>query len=196
MAKIKEMTEEEKRENARTELNKGGRKIQSGLKDVANDDSRYTLHYMDLMTLPPIDCRICPPDVLRMRCVEYFEMCMRDEMKPSFAGFALCLGMHRMTLINYLQGTGKVRLDNLEILQQFSNVLNALQEDYMQNGKVNPVAGIFLMKNNFGYKDQQEYVVNNAIQEESTPDELVAEANLLLETEPKKANIEELSNEE
>ena len=29
----------------------------------------------------------------------------------------------------------------------------------MQNGKITPVSGIFLGKNNFGYKDQQEYVL-------------------------------------
>jgi hypothetical protein len=29
----------------------------------------------------------------------------------------------------------------------------------MMNGKINPVSGIFLGKNNFGYKDQQEYVL-------------------------------------
>lgn len=32
-------------------------------------------------------------------------------------------------------------------------------EEYMQNGKINPVSGIFLMKNNFGYRDQTEVVV-------------------------------------
>ena len=31
----------------------------------------------------------------------------------------------------------------------------------MQNGKINPVAGIFLGKNNFGYTDQAEVVVSN-----------------------------------
>ena len=29
----------------------------------------------------------------------------------------------------------------------------------MQNGKINPVSGIFLGKNNFGYQDKTEYVV-------------------------------------
>ena len=38
-------------------------------------------------------------------------------------------------------------------------MLEALWEDYMQNGKINPVSGIFLGKNNFGYLDKQEYVV-------------------------------------
>lgn len=29
----------------------------------------------------------------------------------------------------------------------------------MQNGKINPVAGIFLGKNNYGYQDKTEYVI-------------------------------------
>ena len=32
-------------------------------------------------------------------------------------------------------------------------------ENWMQNGKVNPVVGIFLSKNNFGYADKSEVVV-------------------------------------
>ncbi len=32
-------------------------------------------------------------------------------------------------------------------------------ENWMQNGKINPVSGIFLMKNNFGYADKSEVVV-------------------------------------
>ena len=38
-------------------------------------------------------------------------------------------------------------------------LLDAQMTDYMQNGKINPVSGIFLMKNNFGYADKQEVVV-------------------------------------
>jgi hypothetical protein len=34
-----------------------------------------------------------------------------------------------------------------------------MMEGYMQNGKINPVSGIFLMKNNFGYTDKQEVVL-------------------------------------
>jgi hypothetical protein len=36
----------------------------------------------------------------------------------------------------------------------------------------------------------QEYVVNNTNQEETTPEGLIEEANLLLSAEPKKANEE------
>ena len=37
--------------------------------------------------------------------------------------------------------------------------MEMLWENYMQNGKINPVSGIFLGKNNFGYTDKQEHVI-------------------------------------
>ena len=38
-------------------------------------------------------------------------------------------------------------------------LLENLWESYMNSGKVNPVAGIFLGKNNYGYQDKTEYVL-------------------------------------
>ena len=38
-------------------------------------------------------------------------------------------------------------------------MLENLWETYMSSGKVNPVAGIFLGKNNYGYQDKTEYVL-------------------------------------
>ena len=51
-------------------------------------------------------------------------------------------------------------------------ILNAQLEDYMQNGKVNPVTGIFLGKNHFQYTDKQEIEVAAKNDAESTPEEL------------------------
>ena len=34
-----------------------------------------------------------------------------------------------------------------------------LMSQLMQNGKINPVTGIFLLKNNHGFKDQQDVVI-------------------------------------
>ena len=45
-----------------------------------------------------------------------------------------------------------------------------LWENYMQNGKVNPVAGIFLGKNNYGYQDTTEYVLTPNQQNDSDYD--------------------------
>ena len=46
--------------------------------------------------------------------------------------------------------------------------------DYMQNGKINPVSGIFLMKNNMGYEDKTEMVVtpNQPLGDQKQPEQL------------------------
>ena len=46
----------------------------------------------------------------------------------------------------------------------------------MQNGKINPVSGIFLGKNNFGYQDKQEHVITPNTTEVEAVDPLVIEA--------------------
>ena len=145
------------------------------------DNSSYTLHNMELLAFPPIDVRVCSCETLEKRCVDYFEICIRNDMKPSVAGFALALGCARTSLLEYINGTKKIAGGNREILNKYNGLLNALIEDYMMNGKVNPVAGIFVAKNNFGYKDAQEFVLNNTVQDEQTPEALMEEAKLLLE---------------
>ena len=46
-------------------------------------------------------------------------------------------------------------------------MMEELWENYMQNGKINPVSGIFLGKNNYGYADKQEYVLTPNQQQET-----------------------------
>lgn len=150
----------------------------------------YTLHNLDLLAYAPIDCKIERGEIVQQRCYDYLETCMRNGMKPSVAGLALSIGVNRQTLLDYVNGITPIPKENRAILQRYYGLLNSLMEDYIQNGKVNPVAGLFLTKNNFGYKDTQEFVVNNTLQEETTPEALIEEANLLFEEEPKKANIE------
>lgn len=44
-------------------------------------------------------------------------------------------------------------------IKKAHNLMENMWEQYMTSGKINPVAGIFLGKNNFGYADKQEHVV-------------------------------------
>jgi len=49
----------------------------------------------------------------------------------------------------------------------------------MQNGKVNPVSGIFLMKNNFGYQDKTEIAIEPKTTNEESLDSIRESAKLL-----------------
>ena len=61
-----------------------------------------------------------------------------------------------------------------DTIKKARDLINAQMEDFMQNGKINPVAGIFLMKNNMNYTDQQEVVLRpeNPLGEPKDPEEL------------------------
>jgi len=79
-------------------------------------------------------------------------------MKPTVMGFCNALRVHRQTI--WAWKTGQFRADTHQaIILEAYDALEALWEDYMMNGKINPVSGIFLAKNNFGYSDKQEYVL-------------------------------------
>lgn len=102
------------------------------------------------------------------RVGEYFQICEDRGMKPSLSGLALSLNVDRTTLYRWANGKteGKPQ-DVCNTIKRAYRILNYAIEEYMQNGKINPVSGIFLMKNNFGYKDQSEVVLtpNNPLGE-------------------------------
>ena len=96
-------------------------------------------------------------------------------MKPSVAGLALALGVERTTLWKIrMKQTGGYPSDVINSIKRAVQIINAMMEDYMQNGKINPVSGIFLMKNNMDYSDKQEVVVtpNNPLGTAESPEKL------------------------
>lgn len=128
------------------------------------DNTKYLAHAMAVQALPPIDKT--DAEQVRQRIQEYFVLCGQNDMKPTVTGFCNALKMPRSTLWDLKQGRFRENTHQAVILEAYAT-LEALWEDYMQNGKINPVSGIFLGKNNFGYQDKQEYVVTpnaNAVQ--------------------------------
>jgi hypothetical protein len=129
------------------------------------DNTKYLSHAMQVMNLPPINKK--DPEQVRSRIYEYFTLCTENDVKPTVKGFLNALKMPRQTLWEWKQGNHRADTHQAIILEAY-DMLEALWEDYMMNGKINPVSGIFLGKNNFGYQDKQEYVVTpntNAISE-------------------------------
>ena len=127
--------------------------------------SEMLLNGLVIYNLPKIDTD--DAEQVEKRVGEYFQICAERGMKPSVAGFAMALGIDRRTLWTWVnERTAKPRAV-VDTLKKAYQILNFAIEEYMQNGKINPVSGIFLMKNNFGYKDQSEVVLtpNNPLGE-------------------------------
>lgn len=147
----------------------------------AEENEMYIRHSLELFSNPALNLRLCQPEDIRARSIQYFEQCVEDNMKPNVAGYALCLGCTRQTLINCISGATAIPTDNQTELIRFYSALNSLMEDYLQNNKMHPIAGLFLAKNNYGYKDTSEVVqVDNRV-ENTSPEKLIEESKLLLQ---------------
>ncbi len=120
------------------------------------DNSRYLRLARASLTLPPID--ISDPEQVGERIGEYFDFCEQNDKKPGVMGLSNWLGVSRDTVNSWRRG--EYRTDtHSDLIKKAMQILEELWEDYMQNGKVNPVSGIFLGKITFGYKDVQDYII-------------------------------------
>ena len=71
-------------------------------------------------------------------------------------GMCNALGVSRQTMYNW--GHGEYRSGtHLRTIQKYLNMLEEIWEMEMVEGKINPIVGIFLGKNHFGYADKQEF---------------------------------------
>ena len=136
------------------------------------DNNKFTSMGLWLMNLPKID--VHDPEAVQQRLNDYFGYMASQDAKPTVAGMAMALGMDRRRLWeiktgNYHTSKSLEDLPNevTDSIKKAYSLMEYLWENYMVNGKINPVTGIFLGKNNFGYQDKQEMVLTPNTQNES-----------------------------
>jgi hypothetical protein len=102
------------------------------------------------------------------RLGKYFALYEQADLKPTVAGMAIALnGMSRQTLtaIAHDRVTGSTGYKSAlppevtATIKKAYKMMENMWETYMNSGKINPVSGIFLGKNNYGYQDKTEYVL-------------------------------------
>ena len=136
----------------------------NGLMLDAGDNTKFLNVGMKLFTLPPID--LAEPEQVQSRLAEFFQIHADADMKPTVAGMGMALGLDRRRLWEIKSGnyhTSKTLSElptlTTDTIKKAYEYMEIVWENYMQNGKINPVSGIFLGKNNFGYQDKQEHVI-------------------------------------
>ena len=146
-----------KRGRGRPKGTGGNERPEQQVQTLPGDNAKYTANALEIYCLPKID--LDNEEEVDERCKEYFRIVSKNDMKPSIEGLALALGIGRTKL--WEMRTGKCKnTEVMNTLKKAADFINLLMADYMQNGKINPVSGIFLMKNNFqGYADKQEFVI-------------------------------------
>jgi hypothetical protein len=128
------------------------------------DNTKYLKLGRELFNLPSIDLK--DPAQVQDRLNEFFVIHENYDMKPTVAGMGMALGLDRRRLWEIKTGTLQggtshhaLPKETMDSIKRAYEYMEILWENYMQNGKINPVSGIFLGKNNFGYQDKTEYVL-------------------------------------
>ena len=138
------------------------------------DNAKFLRHNREIMKWQRPDMKNI--EEVSDRINEYFDLCEANDMKPSVEGFALAFGADRKTMWRWANRVecGNIPEEVSRMLKIAYTTLNSIMVEYMQNGKINPVSGIFLMKNNMGYADQTEIVVtpNNPLGAEQSAEDL------------------------
>ena len=144
----------------------------NGLQVEPGDNTKYLMLGRELFNLPSIDLK--DPEQVSNRLDEFFVIHARYDMKPTVAGMGMALGLDRRRLWeiktgNYNKNGMYADLPTLTMdsIKKAYEYMEILWENYMQNGKINPVSGIFLGKNNFGYQDRTEHVVTPNVNNDS-----------------------------
>lgn len=138
-----------------------------------------TRHNLELFKLPYIDPYYKPEEGIN-RITEYLEICIKNNMKPTVEGLATAFGVSRKTIWKWANDidSDSLPVNFRDILKRIYQVLNSNLTDLSINGKINPVISIFLMKNNFGYKDQTE-VLQTTTTETAKADEVMNKYDII-----------------
>lgn len=136
--------------------------------DIAN----YVNIGMRIMSLPKVDLK--DPEAVQNRIAEYFQIYADGNTKPTVQGLANALGIDRRRLWEIKTGANdhtsndiiNLPRESADSVKKAYKFLDEMYENYMANGKINPVSGIFLGKNNHGYADRTEYVVTPNVTKE------------------------------
>lgn len=136
------------------------------------DNAKFISVALQINNLPDID--INDVEQVRQRINDYFALTAAADLKPAVSGLAMALGIDRRGLwgiVNDRAPGGKPGQKPRNICPACTNAIKKayknmefLWENYMSAGKINPVSGIFLGKNNYGYVDKVDHVITPGVQ--------------------------------
>ncbi len=137
----------------------------------SGDNSKILTHNFRLYKLVKVDMK--DAEAIERRIAEYITICTEDDARPTVEGLALALGINRRTLWKYAYSNDfKVSDVIRDTLKKAYDFLNVYMVDLMYTNKINSINGIFLMKNNFDYKDKSEVVLTPNTQNNKDATEL------------------------
>lgn len=122
-------------------------------KDRRGQNANYIIHAKRLSELPKI--ALSDPEEIRERVNFYYQLCVTDGVRPNLPGLALSFGLTRTGLINAMSDRRMTREAAQELGRGIA-MMDEILSGMVLDGKVMPVAAIYLMNNWLGYKNASE----------------------------------------
>ena len=122
-------------------------------KDRLSANGNYIIHAKRLSELPKV--ALSDAEAIRERVDYYYTLCVTDGIRPNLPGLALAFGLTRTGLMNAMTDRRITRECAGELgrgIAMMDEILSAMTLD----GRVMPVAAIYLMNNWLGYKNASE----------------------------------------
>lgn len=137
--------------------------------NILRTRTRYLADVRELMKFPKIDTS--DPEQVNQRVDEYLDFCMEHDAMPTLSGAALAIGVGRDTLWTW--ETGRYRTSgHSNAVKKIRSAIEDSMTRMLMEGKMNPAAAIFLLKNWYGYKDNVDI---NVTPSQNRAEELPAE---------------------
>lgn len=127
--------------------------------------SQMIQNAVNLSNMGPVD--MYDPEQVEARMKKCLQYMIEHDMKPTVESMALAFNTNRTQLWRWKEGVeSHLPERSRNAIKKGYSLMNQLLTQTMADGKINPVAAIFLLKNNHAYKDQTDVVVtpNNPYQ--------------------------------
>lgn len=140
--------------------------------DKAIQNSAIAQITLTIATLDKID--LDNANEVYQRALKYFNICIENGIKPTQEGMASALKISPFTLRNWLQGGGNKTKEVREVLNWIQSTLQMMTIQNMIDGNLNPISGIFISKNNFGYTNDEKVIVEKVQEEKPDIDAILS----------------------
>lgn len=122
-------------------------------KERRDANVRHIEHAESLAMMPRLE--VWDPESIGQRTIEYLNKCKEDGVRVNLSAYALSLGTTPDGL-NDLVADKRLSDETRAAVLKGISMVEAIMIEMMMEQRINPVTGIFLLKNHFGYKDQSE----------------------------------------
>ena len=150
---------------------KGGFRIQP----KGHDEYMVYINMMNqIRTLGEVPVDWGDAGCIRNRVADYFRIMSETNCRPTVSGLAMAFGIRKERLYDLRRGLIRKQFkaitpEGLEEIHKAYDMLAMLYESYLMNDDINPMVGVFVGTNMYGYTNASKVEVTPTLEAENNP---------------------------